>query len=143
MDSKTFKTIIKEFFLSKGFSKSGNMYFKSFNELRIITSLQKSNYSNSFYINLGYIINNLNEKSDNYRDVDGDVRARFSIKKSEVVDSYNVETISRDELLDSLESNYEKYIKEINSIESLRLLLKRNPVLIYQTKMTARKILEI
>ncbi len=77
MHYKEFKKIVWEFFKEKGFKKSGAYFVKDDGEVICSIGLQRSSYSNGYYINVGYIIAELNPSLEKYRDVDGDVRTRF------------------------------------------------------------------
>jgi hypothetical protein len=51
--------VLNELLLPIGFKKKGSNWMNCGNELTKIINLQKSNFSNSYYINYGYIINGL------------------------------------------------------------------------------------
>ena len=51
--------VLNELLLPIGLIKKGNNWMNCGNELTKIVNLQKSNFSNSYYINYGYIINGL------------------------------------------------------------------------------------
>lgn len=51
--------IISEIFTPIGFKKKGNFWIKNDKEITKIVNLQKSHFSNNFYINYGYIINTI------------------------------------------------------------------------------------
>lgn len=142
MELKTFKKIINDLLISKGFSKKGNYFVLSSKDIIFSIGLQKSNYSNSYYINIGYIISQLNPSLENYRDVDGDIRARFSFDNGEKrIDYFDLEGLAEDELTKDLEDNLKQYIEPVTSIDRLKVLLKERPVMLYQTKLVAKQFL--
>lgn len=59
MEKKDLIKLIDEMFIPLGFKRKGNNWFFSNNELVKLVNLQKSNYSNSFYINYGFIIKSI------------------------------------------------------------------------------------
>jgi|ERR1700744_2964980 len=145
MEIKTFKKIINDLLIAKNFSKKGNYYRYTVKDVIIVIGLQKSNYANGYYINVGYIITQLNPLLENPRDVDGDVRARFSFKKKgESIDYFDLEELlesDEDKLKSQIEENINQYVKPITSLDTLKALLDREPVMLYQTKLSAKKML--
>lgn len=51
--------LLDEIFVPLGFKRKGNNWVLNGDELSKLINLQKSNYSNAFYINYGYIIKGL------------------------------------------------------------------------------------
>ena len=51
--------LLDEIFFPLGFKRKGNNWVFNGDELSKIVNLQKSNYSNAFYINYGYIIKSI------------------------------------------------------------------------------------
>jgi hypothetical protein len=75
--------------------------------------------------------------------VDGDIRTRFSVEfKGKDNDLFELERLSEDILLASLQMNIEKYVSGICNIDTIQGLLKREPVLLYQTSVNAKQFLE-
>jgi len=144
IDLKTFKKTVGDFLFGKGFTKKGNFYYLSFENLIIVIGFQKSNFSNGYYINIGYVITELNPNLLTPKDVDGDVRARFSIVLNEKkVDLFDLDNLNEDELINAIDDNIRCYVDGITSVEKLKLLLKENPVMLYQTKLVAKQLLKI
>jgi len=56
MEKKDLVKLLDDIFVPLGFKRRGNNWVSNGNELSKLINLQKSNYSNSFYINYGYII---------------------------------------------------------------------------------------
>lgn len=145
MESKVFKKVVNNLLISKGFLKKRNYYVNYFEDLVIVIGLQKSNYANGFYINIGYIITKLNLFLDNPRDVDGDVRARFSFEKEgKQIDYFDLEEFLEndyDKINKSIEENIKQYVESVTSLNELKTLINENPIMLYQTKLEAKKIL--
>ncbi len=141
MDLETFKKIIGNSLNKKGFSKKGSFYYYSGKDLIIVIGFQKSNFSNSYYVNLGYTINELNPDLSNPRDVDGDVRVRFTIdtegKKS---DLFELDVLTNLQLVSEIDKNINQYLVE--SVDELKCLLQAQPTMLYQTKLTAKKLMK-
>lgn len=59
MEKKDFEIILNETLKPIGFKKKGNFWVKNDIAITKIVNLQKSQFSNSFYINYGYILNSI------------------------------------------------------------------------------------
>ncbi|MFZ4262547.1 DUF4304 domain-containing protein [Sphingobacterium sp. HJSM2_6] len=59
MEKKDLIKLLDEIFVPLGFKRKGNNWVLNGGELSKLINLQKSNYSNAFYINYGYIIKGL------------------------------------------------------------------------------------
>ncbi len=59
MDKKGLANIITEALTPVGFKKKGNYWLINGNEINKMVNLQKSQYSDRFYINYGYILNSI------------------------------------------------------------------------------------
>lgn len=126
MEYKILKKIAGEYLVDKGFSKKGNYYYIYLNELIIVIGFQKANFSNGCYINIGYCIPLLNPDNKIPRDVDGDLRARFSIKLDLEENSlFDLDRITNENLLTALENNYMFYVYGINSFNKLKTLIEK------------------
>lgn len=145
MELKSFKTVFNETLVSNGFSKMASFYYSFVKDLIIVIGLQKSSFTNGYYINIGYVISQLNPSLEQPRDVDGDVRARFSIDKDgKRVDFFDLEEFSEDDqdrLRKLFEENIKKYVEPIGSLDNLKTLLQENKVMLYQTKLSAKQLL--
>ena len=60
MEKKEILKHLDEIFNSKGFVRKGNTWNSKGSELEKVIKLQKSKFSNSYYLNYGFIINDLN-----------------------------------------------------------------------------------
>lgn len=59
MEKKDLIKLLDKIFVPLGFKRKGNNWVLNGDELSKLINLQKSNYSNAFYINYGYIIKGL------------------------------------------------------------------------------------
>lgn len=59
MEKKELASILNEILVTIGFKKKGNYWVINNNEITKMVNLQKSRFSNSYYINYGYILNSI------------------------------------------------------------------------------------
>lgn len=59
MEKKDLIKFLDDIFISIGFKRKGNNWVINGKEINKIINLQKSQYSNAYYLNYGYIINSL------------------------------------------------------------------------------------
>ena len=131
--------------MSRGLSKKGSYYYLRTSDVIIAIGLQKSNFSNTYYINVGYVITQLSQSLLDPKDVDGEVRTRFNFEeKGKRLDTFDLENFSEDspnELTQILDHNIEVYIIPVSSLSALKSLIEQNPTMLYQTKLSAKKLL--
>ena len=143
MDIKEFKKIVDEVFLSKGMKKRRSNYYFDNEEFISVFGLQKSSYANGFYLNLGYVIKDLNTKEiPNYSD--GNIRLRFEFKiDRKLTDLIDIQIVEKDQLIKQFDKNIKHYILLINNISDIQKLLKEEPALLFQTTLETRRFLNI
>lgn len=142
MDSKKFKNRVAEYLQMHSFKKAGNSFYSRRLDLSITVGLQKSNFSNAYYINLGYFLVDISEQLIDYKYEKADIRARFSHR----IDGKKVDVFELEHLVDldeSLKENINKYIIPINSSSDLKNLLNAEPTLLYLTTLNAKTKLGI
>jgi hypothetical protein len=145
MEKKEFKKIVNDCLLANGFLKKGKYYYKESPEVICVLGLQKSNYSNCYYVNVGIVIKEIYNGLELPRDVDGHIRSRFYF----TVGDKEVECLDLDKINESsvIVSSLEAGISEIinPSLEhgGLEELLKKKPVLLYETTIIAKQYLGI
>lgn len=144
MESKTFKEIFNNLLILEGFSKKGSRYYSHVQDLIIVIGLQKSNFANGYYINIGYIVTKLSPDLIYPKCEDGDIRARFSLnangKNGDFFDLDSFSDEDRHELELHIEQNINQYIMPVVSLEKLKDLLIENPVMLYQAKLNLRRL---
>lgn len=143
MDNKQLKLIIENYLNQHRFIKKGPYYYVKNDEIICVIGLQKSKYSGGYYINVGYLIVELNPTLVHPADADCDIRTRFNfMSNGRVVDLFNSDNISSEiELMASLNNNIGLLITD--RIDRLKQLIQNDPTLLYQTKLSARKYLKL
>ncbi|MEW6618172.1 MAG: DUF4304 domain-containing protein [bacterium] len=142
MESIYFQKVISDFLKKKGFSKKGSSFLKETNDILLVIGVQKSSYSEGFYINVGYILQELNKEHKKQKYMDGDVRARFSYEKEgKTTDYFEPENITEKELENILNNNIMELIEPILSVDNLKTLINKKPVMLYQITLQAKQIL--
>lgn len=64
MDKKEFKKALNSILKPYGFEYIKKAYYQSNDELTVVIAAQKSNFDNSFYLNYGFLIKQLNPELD-------------------------------------------------------------------------------
>jgi hypothetical protein len=91
---KTFMTVLSEF----GFSENGKIARFETNELIIVATVQKSQYSSSFYLNYGFLIKALSPEVDTPQDNQCDIFGRLQLTISgETKPSVDYEKVNENE----------------------------------------------
>lgn len=144
MNASEFKSGVNSCLLQKGFQKKGNCYYKKTDEIIHVVCLQKSNFSNAFYINLGIVVRQLHSNEEHPREVDADIRTRFGHEyEGEIIDLFDLDTIAgRQHLISSIENNIREFIETSLSERDLMKLIRNKPALQYLTTGKAKKYLE-
>ena len=104
MDNKEFKAFCKREFESRGFKRFKKMFYLSGTDLLCGIALQKSDYSNSYYINFYFFIGEFNDINEYPTRYDLDVQSRMSvISKTQTVNGKYILTAAIE---------YEEYTEE-------------------------------
>jgi len=147
MEIKLFKALLNEVLVARRFSKKNSYYFLAGEDCICILGLQKSNFSTGYYVNVGIILKGLHHNYDNLKDTDGDIRTRLTyMNGGKEVDFFDLEKLSNsdDQLIkESISKNVSDIIEPALKIDGLRRLLADRPVLLYQTRLTAKEFLGI
>ncbi|PET60663.1 hypothetical protein CN514_14150 [Bacillus sp. AFS001701] len=143
MDIKEFKKFVDEVLLTKGMKKRRSNYYFDNEEIISVLGLQKTSYTNGYYLNFGYVIKDLNTKEHpNY--TDGNIRLRFEFKinrkLTDLIDIYNVE---KELLIEQFHKNINNYILPIKKISDLQKLIKKEPELLSQATLETKKFLNM
>lgn len=145
MQIREFREIVNNCLLSKGFLKNGKYFYKESPDVICVLTLQKSNYSNCYYINAGIVIKKIYNKSEPPRDVDGHIRCRlyYTVGDNEVdcLDLDQIEDV--DVIVSSIETGILEIIELSLEPGGLKNLLKTKPELLYQTTINAKQYLGI
>ena len=112
---KVFGTCLKDY----NFEYKDNAYYFNSKSFITVISLQKSNYDNSYYINYGFLIKELNQDVKYPKDNVCDIRGRFGFRnypkkylrllnRSKVIYNINLEEIDSNRLESLLRENMKK-----------------------------------
>src|SRR5690242_12642901 len=124
MSTEEFKKLVSDCLKQNGLSKKGNYFYKNAEGVLCIVGLQRSSYSEAYYLNIGYLINELHPDLKNPKDYQAEFRARFNIKldghKPEgLIELDKLSKNNLNELIAQLKKNINIYISPINSLEDL------------------------
>jgi hypothetical protein len=98
--TKKFKNIVDLVLKSDSFSKKGSCYYVFSEDIICVVGLQKSNYSNFYYFNIGYFIRQLDPLIKMPNEIEGHIRGRMVFKDVDYID------------LDKLQENDVKMVEE-------------------------------
>jgi Domain of unknown function (DUF4304) len=147
MEIKLFKKILNITLLGKGFRKKGSYYWRDGEDCVCIVGIQRSNYSSGYYVNVGFILRGLNSITDGLKDTDGDVRARFTHNiAGQKVSFFDLEILQDSDeqhVRESIIENVNDIIEPALKADGIKALLSERPVLLYQTKLSAKQFLGI
>lgn len=79
MDKKQFKAFCKQEFKSRGFEQQKNVFYLGGKDILCGIALQKSNYSNSYYINFYFFLGEYDNAKDYPICYDLDVQGRIAV----------------------------------------------------------------
>ncbi|ALC88898.1 hypothetical protein AM500_03095 [Bacillus sp. FJAT-18017] len=143
MDTTEFKEIVDKIVVSNGLVKRRKFYYLESEDLTVVLGLQKSSYSSSYYFNLGYVINILND-THYPKYTDGNVRLRFDFEiDGKTTDIVDIQDVLKDQFISELVRNINHYVSSITGIEALKNLILKEPVLLYQTTLATKQYLKI
>ena len=108
MDNTEFKKIVQGSTSKYGFMYCKKNYYCETDDVIVVVNLQKSNYSNRYYINYGFYVKEIHNELQYPRLNECDVTGRFINRTSK--DAYQLDIINADELVAELEKNINNYI---------------------------------
>ena len=131
MEKRQLTNVLNEILISIGFKKKGNYWVINGDVITKMVNLQKSNYSNAFYINYGYILNSIplgNLMMHVYNRVTSlDIEERDRITALLDLES-NISDEERIKVLkEILQSKLVKKIQAVKTEEDLLAELKKRP----------------
>jgi hypothetical protein len=146
MRSKKFKEIVDSALKEESFLKGGNHYYRYSDEIIYVIGLQKSNYSNSYYINIGYFICHLDISVKKPKTTDGHIRTRmvFKDKSEKEVDYIDLDIftdIEASSIVETIKSNISNLIKKYEGVSGIKKMLKEHQIMLYQTTIKAKSFL--
>ncbi|MED4718517.1 DUF4304 domain-containing protein [Bacillus badius] len=125
MDKKNFKESIHQSLLMQGFKKQRKFFIKEGVDTLVVIDLQKSNFSNSYYINYGFIIMQLHDNNKNVNLGNTDIKLRmraFIEDKSMPEFDLDNDKLTEEILKFSLEKEYKENIEPSLDTKGLRNL---------------------
>ena len=109
MNKTQFKKIVGEILKSQSFAYENKYYTFENTDLMVFIGFQKSNFENFFYINYGFLIKGIYDgKLPLYKEGLEDFGGRFIYQD---LDRYNLEKITSESLVASINSNIKMLIK--------------------------------
>jgi len=136
MEVKEFKSYFNDIAEQKGFVLSHNTLFKESEDTVVSLDLQKSNYGNSYYLNIKIFIkgllNNNNSQKENLEKMTGDIFRREPKIFSDIFDlnSSVADEMRKDKLLNLFETFILPFCEKAASIKGIKELEKKGEILI-------------
>ncbi|GLY09665.1 DUF4304 domain-containing protein [Pseudobacillus badius] len=146
MDKTNFKESIHQFLLMHGFKKQRKFFIKEGVDALVVIDLQKSNFSNSYYINYGFIITQLHDNNKNVKLGNTDINLRMNVFiDGKLVPEFDLDggKLTEEILKSSLEKEYKENIEPSLDIKGLRNLIIKYPGLENSVSPEVREILNI
>jgi hypothetical protein len=136
MQVKEFKSNFNYIAEQKGFVLLLNSLFKESEETIVSLDLQKSNYGNSYYLNIkifikGFFSNN-NLQKENLEKMTGDIFRREPKSFSDIfdLDSSMADEMKKDKLLNLFETFILPFCEKASSIKGIKELEEKGEILI-------------
>ncbi|EQB89003.1 hypothetical protein J2Z44_004134 [Clostridium punense] len=139
MDKKIFKKALEEVFRKFGFQYESNAFYHDDGSIITVITLQKSNFSNSFYINFGFLIKEESPDMIYPKEYDSDVFGRFTLElNGECCQSIDLDTVIIDDLLSAVTQFMNINIKPV--LEGcLAKYFEINPKAVHTMSLRAKK----
>lgn len=141
MTTKKFKSIVDLVLKGESFSKKGNRYYMFSEDIICVVGLQKSNYSNFYYFNIGYFIRQLDPLIKIPKEIEGHLRRRMVFKDVDYIDLDKLQEDDSRMVEEGIRENIFKFIKGYLSVDDLKKMLNDYPVMLYQTTVKAKSYL--
>lgn len=130
MEKKDLKRILDNLLLPLGFKSKGNNWALNGKDIAKIVNLQKSQYSNSYYINYGYVLSSI--PYDGAMHVYNRIAGKDKVEQQEITDILDLDTDIEDidraiRLKEILNNKLMQKIATINSEEDILNELKTRP----------------
>jgi hypothetical protein len=143
MDKNEFKKILRDLAFKHGFIIKDKVLYRETDTLIIIIDFQKSNYSNSFYINYGFLIKEINGDMGNLKNIAWDAFGRvLDNKKEKYKDCFELEYIDRLSYLETITNFFDNIIETV-ALSGINIFFEINPKYINTLNEKARKYLNI
>lgn len=112
MDKRQFQKVLKECLYKYGFEQKHNTYYLYSDECIALVETQKSYYSESYYINYGFVIRALHNEEDHLSiNKFADVQGRFSYcSENGIQVSYDLSEIETDKLAENIDEEIKRIL---------------------------------
>ena len=136
---KTIGNVLKEY----GFQHIKKSYYAENDEIIIVVALQKSNFSDEYYVNYGFLIKSENPRVQYPKDYQCDVTGRISLLiNGKQYHSIIPEGLSEEELSKAMKQYMEKTIKPVIDY-GLKKYFEIQPQSIVTANLKAKKYLNL
>jgi hypothetical protein len=122
MNNEEFKNIVNDLLKPLGFKKKGNYWKLETEEIEKIIDLQKSNFSNLYYLNYGYNLKNLN-----YDTVRKHIYNRLPQHSAFDLENNLIPAIRNEEIQKIFNNELIPEVSRINTESDIIELLKKRP----------------
>lgn len=144
MDKKEFKKTLTSIFDQYGFKYVNKAYYNSNEEIIIVIATQKSNFTDTYYINFGFLIKEetsiIEYPKDNLCDISG--RFVYTSHDDKITDSINIGMLDNDSLEKIISKNIETKILPTFNYGLLKYF-ENYPEAIYTANLKVKKYLGI
>lgn len=141
MEKKVFKKLLSDLLRQYGFQYIQKAYYLSNDEVVIVIETQKSHFEDSYYLNYGLLIKELNPELKYPKERKCDVRGRFVFSKNnKLVGGFNLEDGTEDELKQSVLDTMENLLIPVFK-NGLSEYYKLSPQSILTASLKAKKYL--
>ena len=139
MNKQEFKQLVGEVLKENGFTYSNKYYQLENNELKVFIDFQKSNFSNSFYINYCFLVKALHEGETKISLKNSDFRSRFAYYTSEkTLGDFDLENLDDDAARLSIQKGIDEDILPAFKESAIKYLNER-PIMKMMTSLEAKK----
>ncbi len=143
MDKNEFKKILRDLAFKHGFIIKEKVLYRETDTLIIIIYFQKSNYSNSFYINYGFLIKEINGDIRNFKNVVYDCFCRvLDNKKEKGKGSFELDNIDKLNYLETIANFFDNIIEPV-ALNGINKFFEISPDSVNTLTEKARKYLNI
>lgn len=144
MTQQEFKKSIADELAACGFEKLRQSFHKAAPEVACLIGIQKSRFSDDYYVNAGFLIRSLHPDLASCDFSDGDVRTRMVPKPGgEDPELFEIENIDAEKVRAVVREFIRTLVEPSLSLEGLRNMLRARPVFLYQTTVAAKRALAL
>lgn len=143
MNNTEFKKIVGATLKENHFSYEKKVYYRKSDELIVCIDFQKSNFSNSYFINYGFSLISLNPTESYPKPITSDVSGRFNYyDMDKVKPEFDLDNLNTEHLIQSIQENLEKIIDPVFE-NGLEKYFELNPQAKFVAKLNLKQYLGI